>query len=186
MHSPLGSGTLDVPEWHNSEDPDCRRPARIPRQVISMQASAVAVITEDIQNDVVAALHVVGVGHLTRVIRRERGDIATQLRRAGIDPDLVPDCVLDADRVVLVSPDARNLETACVMLQKGATSAWTLNPGDGWHAVDDETIEIAATRELPARPPAPTHVSGRTFRRRDLRRRHRRSPAAGTDTSSPS
>lgn len=151
-----------------------------------MQASAVAVITEEIQNDVVAALHAAGVGHLTRVIRRERGDIATQLRRAGVDVDLVPASVLEADRIVLVSPDARNLETACVMLQKGATNAWTLNPGDGWQAVDDETIEIAATRDLPARPPAPTHVSGRTFRRRDLRRRHRRTPAASSDGSTPS
>jgi hypothetical protein len=153
-----------------------------------MQSSAVAVITEEIQNDVVAALHAAGVGHLTRVIRRERGDIATQLGRAGIDASQLPHTILDADRVVLVSPDTRNLETACVMLQKGATSAWTLDPGDGWHAVDDETIEIAATRELPARPPAPTHVSGRTFRRRDLRRRNRRSPAAGStaDGSSPS
>ena len=151
-----------------------------------MQASAVAVITEDIQNDVVAALHAAGIGHLTKVIRRERGDIATQLGRAGIDADRVPVSVLDADRVVLVSPDARNLETACIMLQKGATSAWTLNPDDGWSVVDDETIEIAATRELPARPPSPAHVSGRTFRRRDLRRRHRRTPAARTDGSSPS
>ena len=151
-----------------------------------MQASAVAVITEEIQNDVVAALHAAGVGHLTRVIRRERGDIATQLRRAGVDVDLVPASVLEADRIVLVSPDARNLETACVMLQKGATSAWTLTPGDGWQAVDDETIEIAATRDLPARPPGPTHVSGRTFRRRDLRRRHRRTPAASSDGSTPS
>jgi hypothetical protein len=151
-----------------------------------MQASAVAVITEEIQNDVVAALHAAGVGHLTRVIRRERGDIATQLRRAGVDSDDVPPAVIEADRVVLVSPDARNLETACIMLQKGATSAWTLNTGDGWNVVDDETIEIAATRELPARPPAPVHVSGRTFRRRDLRRRTRRSPAASTDGSSPS
>lgn len=150
-----------------------------------MQSSAVAVITEEIQNDVVAALHAAGVGHLTRVIRRERGEIATQLRRAGIDADSIPAAVRDADRVVLVTPDARNLETACTMLQRGATSAWTLTPGDGWHVVDDETIEIAATRDLPARPPIPTHVSGRTFRRRDLRRRHRRSPAA-TDGSSPS
>lgn len=149
-----------------------------------MQSSAVAVITEDIQNDIVAALHAAGVGHLTRVIRRERGDIATQLRRAGVDPGAVPDAVLGAERVVVVSPDASNLETACVMLQRGAISAWTLSPGDGWHPVDDEMIEIAATRDLPPRPPAPSHLSARTFRRRDLRRRHRRSSTGEASTPS--
>jgi hypothetical protein len=156
-----------------------------------MQASAVAVITEDIQNDVIAALHAAGVGHLTRVIRRERGDIAAQLDRAGIDTDHLPGAIPGADRVVLVTPDARNLETACIMLQRGAISAWTLTPGEGWRAVDDRAIEIAATRELPARPIAPAHISGRTFRRRDLRRRSRRNPAttverATGDGSSPS
>jgi hypothetical protein len=142
-----------------------------------MQSAAVAIITEELQNDIVAALHAAGVGHLTRVIRRERGDITTQLRRAGIDAADLPPAIPGADRVVVVSPDAGNVQTACIMLQKGATSAWTLDPGDGWRTVDDETIEIAATRELPARPIAPAHVSGRTFRRRDLRRRHRRTPA---------
>lgn len=153
-----------------------------------MQASAVAVITEETQNDVVAALHAAGVGHLTRVIRRERGDVATQLGRAGIHADHLPGAIRDANRVVLVSPDARNIETACIMLQRGATSAWTLTAEDGWRAVDDETIAIAATRELPARPAATAHVSERTFRRRELRRRHRRSPAPSstTDGSTPS
>src|SRR5687767_3748614 len=120
MHDPAGSATLVVPSRHNPRSARSPPRPRKHRQVFTMQSSAVAVITEEIQNDVVAALHAAGVGHLTRVIRHERGDIATQLGRAGIDADRLPDTILDAERVVLVSPDARNLETACIMLQKGA------------------------------------------------------------------
>jgi hypothetical protein len=137
-----------------------------------MQSSVVAVITEEIQNDVIAALHAAGVGHLTRVIRRERGAIASQLDRAGIDPSDLPETLLDAERVVLITPAPRDLETACLMLQRGAVSAWTL-ADDGWLAVDDKAIEIAATRELPPRPVPPQHISGRTFRKPNLRRRRR-------------
>jgi hypothetical protein len=155
-----------------------------------MQSSVVAVITEEIQNDVIAALHAAGVGHLARVIRRARGPIAEQLERAGIDTASLPSTLTDADRVVLVTPAPRDLETACLMLQRGATSAWT-RADDGWRPVDDEAIAIAATRELPARPVGPAHRSGRTFRQQHLRRRPRRgitTPASpsGAGDASPS
>lgn len=139
-----------------------------------MQSSAIAVITEETQNDVVAALHAAGVGHLTRVIRRERGKIADQLRRAGVDVGDLPATLPEADRVVLVTPAPRALETACLVLQRGATSAWTVTPEDGWEVVDDRAIEIAATRDLPARPVPPVHRSDRTFRKPNIRRRPRR------------
>ncbi|HYH12412.1 MAG TPA: hypothetical protein VD789_08680 [Thermomicrobiales bacterium] len=139
-----------------------------------MQSSAIAVITEDTQNDVIAALHAAGVGHLTRVIRRERGIIADQLKRAGVDTGDLPATLPDADRVVLVTPAPRALETACLVLQRGATSAWTVTPEAGWEVVDDQAIEIAATRDLPARPVPPVHRSGRTFRKPNIRRRPRR------------
>ena len=156
-----------------------------------MQPSAIAVITEETQNDVVAALHAAGVGHLTRVIRRERGSIIDQLRRAGVDTDALPANLPDADRVVLVTPAPRAVETACLVLQRGATSAWTVTPEEGWEVVDDRAIEIAATRELPARPVPPVHPSGRTFRKPNIRRRPRRgvsSPnrASNAGESSPS
>lgn len=136
--------------------------------------SVIAVITEEIQNDVIAALHADGLGHLTRVIRRERGDIADQLGRAGIASDDAPDALTEADRVVLITPAPRSIDTACLVLQRGAISAWTMSPHDGWHPVDDEAIEIAATRELPPRPVAPAHRSSRTFRKQNIRRRPRR------------
>ncbi len=147
-----------------------------------MQSSVFAVISEEIQNDVVAALHAAGVGHLTRVIRRERGAVDTQLVRAGIATDDVPAPLLHADRVILVTPAPNALDTACLMLQRGAVSSWTLTPDEGWQVVDDKAIEIAATRELPPRPVAPAHRSGRTFRKPNVRRRPRRgvvTPARG-------
>lgn len=139
-----------------------------------MQPSAIAVISEETQNDVIAALHAAGVGHLTRVIRRERGSIVDQLRRAGVDTDALPATLPDAERVVLVTPAPRALETACIALQRGAASAWTMTPEEGWEVVDDRAIEIAATPELPARPVPPVHPSGRTFRKQNIRRRPRR------------
>jgi hypothetical protein len=141
-----------------------------------------AVIAEEIQNDVVAALHAAGVGHLTRVIRRERGAIDTQLERAGVPTGETPDSLVHADRVILVTPAPNALDIACLVLQRGAVSAWTLTPDDGWQAIDDKAIEIAATRELPPRPVAPAHRSGRTFRKPNVRRRPRRgvvTPASG-------
>lgn len=154
-----------------------------------MQSSVVAVITEEFQNDIVAALHAAGVGHLTKVIRRERGAIADQLGRAGVDTDGLPPAIDDADRTVLVSPAPRSLETACLVLQRGAVSAWTLTADEGWQAIDDRAIEIAATRELPARPLVPAHRSGRTFRKPNIRRRPRRgvvTPAASADEDAAS
>jgi hypothetical protein len=143
-----------------------------------MHPSVIAVITEEIQNDVIAALHTAGVGHLTRVIRRERGDIPGQLTRAGVDTDNLPPTLPTADRIVMVTPAPLALETACLVLQRGAISAWTLTPDDGWQAIDDKAIEIAATRELPARPVAPAHRSARTFRKPNIRRRPRRGVSA--------
>jgi len=155
-----------------------------------MQPSAIAVITEQTQNDVIAALHAAGVGHLTRVIRQERGRIVDQLRRAGVDTSRIPTPVVEADRVVLVTPAPRAIETASLVLQRGATSAWMVTAEAEWEAVDDRLIEIAATRELPARPVPPAHRSGRTFRKPNVRRRPRhgvstpnRSSGAGDSTS---
>ena len=139
-----------------------------------MQPSVVAVITEETQNDIIAALHAAGVGHLTRVIRRERGEIAAQLDRAGVATEDLPAGVDAADRTVLVSPAPNSLQTACLVLQRGAVSAWTITQDEGWQAIDDKAIEIAATPELPARPVAPVHRSGRTFRKPNVRRRPRR------------
>lgn len=136
--------------------------------------SVIAVITEEIQNDVVAALHADGLGHLTRVIRRERGDIVDQLGRAGIETTGAPDTLPGADRVVLVAPAPRSLETACLALQRGAVSAWIISAEDGWQPVDDEAIAIAAARGLPPRPLGPAHRSSRTFRKQNIRRRPRR------------
>lgn len=147
-----------------------------------MQSSVFAVITEEIQNDVVAALHAAGVGHLTRVIRRERGAVGAQLERAGVASDDVPASLAHADRVILVTPAPNALDTACLVLQRGAISAWTFTPDEGWQPIDDKAIEIAATRDLPARPVAPAHRSGRTFRKPNVRRRPRRgvvTPASG-------
>jgi hypothetical protein len=154
-----------------------------------MQSSVVAVITDETQNDIIAGLHAAGMGHLTRVIRRERGHIAGQLDRAGIEIDELPDPIVTADRTVLVTPTARPVDTACIILQRGAISAWTLTSEEGWQAIDDKAIEIAATSGLPARPVSPPHRSSRTFRKQGIRRRPRRGvniPASEHDSENTS
>lgn len=139
--------------------------------------SAIAIIPEDIQNDTVSALHAAGVGHLARVIRKERSDIREQLARAGINHTNAPEALADAQRVIIVNAAHRSQEVACLLLQRGATSSWIVTVDAGWQPVDDEAIEIAATRDLPPRP-VPPHRSSRTFRRTRVRRRHHRRPDA--------
>jgi hypothetical protein len=154
-----------------------------------MQSSVVAVITDETQNEIVAALHAAGVGHLTRVIRRERGRIAGQLDRAGVDIDELPDAIATAERTVLVTPTVRPVDTACLVLQRGATSAWTLTSDEGWQAIDDKAIEIAATSGLPARPVPQPYRASRTFRKQGIRRRPRRgviTPATSHDSEDTS
>lgn len=141
--------------------------------------SVIATISEDVQSDIVAALHSIGLGHRTRVMRRQVGSILDQLERAGIAGTQAPASLPDAERVVVVNAAHRSQEIACLLLQRGATSSWTFSAVAGWQPIDDEAIEIAATSELPPRPVLPPHRSSRTFRQTKIRRRNHRHSEAG-------
>lgn len=74
---------------------------------------------------VLSAIHRNGYGHLTRVLDPERGDVAGQLRRAGI---AVPAAfALDGGQrvAVMISAAARTLAAAELLHRLGAAPVWT-------------------------------------------------------------
>ena len=76
-------------------------------------------------NAALSAVHRGGYGHLTRVLDPARGDVAGQLRRAGI---AVPaGFVLDGARcvAVMVAAAARTPAAASLLRQIGAADVWT-------------------------------------------------------------
>lgn len=145
--------------------------------------NVVAIIPEDHQNDLVAALHSRSAGHVARVIRRDRGDVLAQLARAGVDTLNVPEAIVTADRILMVAAAHRSPEIGWLLLRRGATSVWIVSPENGWTVMDDTAIDIAATASLPPRPVPPAHRSARTFRPSKQRRRSRHVPAEPSSRS---
>jgi len=148
--------------------------------------TVIAIVDPDLQNDLVATLHARNAGHLARVVRGDRGDVAAQIGRVGIDPERMPKTLAAADRVLIVTAAHRSAEIGWLLLQRGATSVWIVSPDQEWTVLDDMTINIAASAELPPAPVPPVHRSGRTFRPSKHRRRSRHVPAESDPKPAPS
>lgn len=74
---------------------------------------------------ILTAIHRGGFGHLTRVLDPERGDVAGQLRRAGV---AVPDgfALNGESRVAVMISAAARANAATELLRRlGAVSVWT-------------------------------------------------------------
>ncbi len=148
--------------------------------------TVIAIVDPELQNDLVATLHARNAGHLARIVRGDRGDVAAQIGRVGIDPERLPATLAQSDRVLVVTAAHRSAEIGWLLLQRGATSVWIVSPDQEWTVLDDMTIEIAASAELPPRPVPPAHRSGRTFRPAVRRRRSRHIPAESGPKPTPS
>lgn len=148
--------------------------------------TVIAIVDPELQNDLVATLHARNAGHLARIVRGERGDVAAQFRRVGIDSERLPATLAQADRALIVTAAHRSAEIGWLLLQRGATSVWIVSPDQEWTVLDDMTIAIAASAELPPRPVPPAHRSGRTFRPSKHRRRSRHVPADTEPKPTPS
>ena len=85
----------------------------------------VAAVDRALLSAVLSAVHRGGYGHLARVLDPERGDVAGQLRRAGIA--VPPGFALDgAQRVaVMITAAARTPAAASLLRQLGASDVWT-------------------------------------------------------------
>jgi hypothetical protein len=85
----------------------------------------VAAVDRAILSAVLSAIHRGGYGHIARVLDPERGDVAGQLRRAGVSVPL--GFVFDGTHrvAVMISAAARTLAAAALLRQLGASEVWT-------------------------------------------------------------
>ncbi|MGB3328417.1 MAG: hypothetical protein WBA46_05630, partial [Thermomicrobiales bacterium] len=78
--------------------------------------AVVAVVDDDRLPAILPIVHRQGLGHIARVMRRERGSLRTQLRRAGIPVEQSPDALEAADTILLITAAARSQPTADLLL----------------------------------------------------------------------
>lgn len=110
--------------------------------------AVVAVVDDDRLPDLLPIIHRNGLGHLARVMRRERGDLRTQLRRAGIPVEQAPDALDTAPCILLVTAAARSEKTAELLLRHNAIATWIVTRLGFWRDIDDRAELIVATPEL--------------------------------------
>jgi len=116
--------------------------------------AVVAVVDDDRLPAILPVIHRNGLGHIARVMNRERGDLRTQLRRAGIPVEQAPDALDHAGRILLVTAAARSQSTADLLLRNHAIAAWIVTKQGFWRDVDDRAELVAATPDLtPANVP---------------------------------
>ncbi|CAN0449537.1 unnamed protein product, partial [Phaeothamnion confervicola] len=82
--------------------------------------AVVAIVDDDRLPAILPVIHRNGLGHIARVMKRERGDLRTQLRRAGIPVEQAPDALDAAGRILLVTAAARSQPTADLLLRHHA------------------------------------------------------------------
>ena len=112
--------------------------------------AVVAIVDDDRLPAILPLIHRNGLGHIARVMKRERGDLRTQLRRAGIPVEQAPPSLDAAGRVLLVTAAARSQMTASLLLRNHAIAAWIVTKQGFWRDVDDRADLIAATPDLAA------------------------------------
>lgn len=112
--------------------------------------AVVAVVNDDRLPDILPIVHRNGLGHLARVIRRERGDLRTQLRRAGIPVEQAPNALDDARCILLVTAAARSQTTAELLLRHHAIATWIVTRQGYWRDIDDRAELIVASPDLVA------------------------------------
>lgn len=110
--------------------------------------AVVAIVNDDRLPDILPIVHRNGLGHLARVIRRERGDLRTQLRRAGIPVEQAPEALDEARCILLVTAAARSQMTAELLLRHNATATWIVTRQGFWRDIDDRAELITATPGL--------------------------------------
>jgi len=110
--------------------------------------AVVAVVDDDRLSAILPLIHRTGLGHIARVMKRERGDLRTQLRRAGIPAEQAPEALDGAGRILLVTAAARSQATADLLLRNHAIAAWIVTKQGFWRDVDDRAELVAASPDL--------------------------------------
>ncbi|MGC4192945.1 MAG: hypothetical protein QM589_17505 [Thermomicrobiales bacterium] len=110
--------------------------------------AVVAVVDDDHLPAILPLIHRNGLGHVARVMKRERGDLRTQLRRAGVPVEQSPAALDAAGRILLVTAAARSQPTAELLLRNHAIAVWIVTRQGFWRDIDDRAHLIAPTPDL--------------------------------------
>lgn len=116
----------------------------------------VAVVDRDQLNTILPAVHRHALGHVARVLDAGRGELTSQLRRAGVPVEQAPAAVVDAPLLLIISAAARCPSAARLLMQSGIHRAWIVRRNGVWSDVDDSIIQI--TPEIAHRPDHQPHV----------------------------
>jgi hypothetical protein len=93
---------------------------------VDRDADVVVAVTERTQLPLLLTnLHRGGYGHVVRVLDPERGDVAGQLRRAGVEPPLGLAAAGQDGVVLMIAAAARTAAAAGLLRRLGVRSIWT-------------------------------------------------------------
>lgn len=122
----------------------------------------VALVERDQLNAILPVVHRHALGHVARVLDGSRGEVTSQLGRAGVPVVQAPITVMDAPLLLMISAAARCPSAARLLIQSGIHRVWIVGHNGVWTEVDDSVVliaqinpEAARRRELRAHVPVP-------------------------------
>jgi len=102
----------------------------------------VAIVDRDQLDAVLPAVHQHALGHVARVLDAGRGELPSQLRRAGVPVEQAPDSVADAPLLVVISAAARCPFAAHLLMRSGIDRIWIVSGNGVWTEVDDSIVLV--------------------------------------------
>lgn len=97
----------------------------------------VALVDRDQLSTILPVVHRHMLGHVSRVLNPERGDLTSQLRRAGVPVEQAPALVTDAPLLLLISAAGKCPAAAHMLMQAGIHHFWIVRKTGVWSDVDD-------------------------------------------------
>lgn len=122
-----------------------------------ISSSLIAIVDESSLSAILPRIYRAGLGQTARVLRPERGPLRTQMERARVPLDEMPERVADAPALLFIMAAARSELAARIALAGGASACWNVSPAGRWSMVDDGVVPetpVAAERLRAAVTPA--------------------------------
>lgn len=145
----------------------------------------VAIVDRDQLNAILPAVHQHALGHVARVLDAGRGEVTSQLRRAGVPVEQAPAIVVGAPLMLMISAAARCPAAARLLMRAGVDRVWIVARNGSWSEIDDSVILVAPDATPPREQPLHIAVPGIRDRAAPSRTGTflTDTPGAGTDAS---
>lgn len=91
-------------------------------------------------SNLLTAIHGNRLGHVSRVLSKNRRPLADQLKSAGVPIANAPAAIENADRLVLVFAAALTDRGANLLLRQGAERVWTVTRSGIWSECEDVAL----------------------------------------------